>query len=227
MGDFVTDKHAHKVLLQILRPYSSRYFPPALMDILRPAEKVNADIKGKEETDESKRLGVSKKDDITRRKEILEGGLGSALHKACMESTEEYLTSQFSCDIVVEMCVGGQDTILVQIIGENAIDELHNAVLDAASSCLTDYYASRSLRRIILTSSAQDGKMASKFSNLLWRKILKGKAKELKDTHAAKVVAALLHSGCEEPAKSIKKELKESVDNVDEWAQQFLKQKQK
>lgn len=225
MNDFVTDRHAHKVLLQILRPYSPRYFPPALMEIFRPPEKANIDSRDNQDTNDNKRLGVSKKDEITRRKELLEGGLATALLKECMESTKEYLTSQYSCDILVEMCTGGQNTILFNVLGEKAIDELHNAVVEAASSSLTDYYASRSLRRIILTSSATDGNIAAKFSHLLWSKTLKGKSKELMETHAAKIVAALLHSGCEEPANCIRKELKDT--NVDEWAEGFIKQKQK
>lgn len=225
--EYMKDKQAHKVLLQVLNPYSSKYFPPNLISILKPPVKM-IDKRSDPEDENSEtvqvQLGLSKKDDVQRRKEILESGLGEKMCQAVIKAPAEYLTQQYGSAVVVELCSGGQDNVLNLACGEETLHKLHDAVIKHASdeSMLTDYYTSRSLRRIILNSNTADGDTAQEFTLKLWKTVLKGKAKSLKDSHAAKIIAALVHSGCNEAKSGVEKELKKSVPDVDVWADKFI-----
>lgn len=62
-------------------------------------------------------LGQSKKDDIARRLEIFGSGPGSfssALLDLCTSHCEEMLTSQWGCDVLIEVCRGGEGGVLLQ-----------------------------------------------------------------------------------------------------------------
>ncbi len=223
--EVVKDKNGHKVVLQLLSPYSNRYFSPERIRIMKPPVKmISKRIEPSEEGGEAEtvemQLGVSKKDDDVRRKEILTGGLWDDLSKTLIESAKEMLCMQYASDVMVEACVGGSGSFLETVYG-CSLDQLHNAVVDVAvDDVLTDYFASRALRRIIIASDNPDEKTAKKFTLLLWKKVLKGKCNELKDSHAAKIIAALVQSGCPDIVAAVKKELK-GVKNPSKWAEKF------
>ena len=175
-------------------------------------------------------LGVSKKDSLLRRKELLEGGLGEALVTLCAASGAELVCAQYAADVVAEVCRGGQDGVLEQVVGAAAIDAVHDTVIAAAAKgiesedggLLGSYWGSRAVRRLILASSAE-GECASRFVEKLWSDALKGKCKELKDSHGAKVLAAVVHSGCAGAAKGAVAELKKAGEKKPtEWANKFL-----
>ena len=160
-------------------------------------------------------LGVSKKDSLLRRKELLEGGLGEALVTLCAASGAELVCAQYAADVVAEVCRGGQDGVLEQVVGAAAIDAVHDTVIAAAAKgiesedggLLGSYWGSR----------------ASRFVEKLWSDALKGKCKELKDSHGAKVLAAVVHSGCAGAAKGAVAELKKAGEKKPtEWANKFL-----
>jgi hypothetical protein len=39
LGDYITHQQAHHVLLQLLAPDNTRYFPPAMMELLHPPQR--------------------------------------------------------------------------------------------------------------------------------------------------------------------------------------------
>lgn len=227
MPDLIKDKHAHKVLLQVLSPYSPRYFPPSILDIMKPKAKyVETKVKEDDSEPSTSTLGASKKDSIVRRREILEGGFGKLLCEICMESTKDLITAQYSSDVMLEMCTGSEGNILDLVLGESVVDTLHKNVIDVAKEeeVLNGYFSSRALRRMVLASSKEEAHAAKRFVPLLWKSVLKGKCKKLIDTHAAKIVAAMVDCGCPDVQKAVQKELKQSVPD---WASKFVPKSKK
>jgi len=91
---------------------------------------------------------------------------------------------------------------------------------------LTDFYASRALRRLVLCG----GDTAGAFSSLLWKRVLRGNCSKLSKSHAAKVVAAVFvvagtGDAGEETRKEIESELQKCVAGADvkAWAAGVLK----
>jgi len=252
LSELVGHKCAHKVLLQLLQPYSSRYLPPTLLNIVRPEEKMlaagvggNGEEEGGDEEEEDDvdeegeqvprnnrgtgPLGASKKDDDLRRKELLDGGLGRALISLCTENGADFARTQYASDIIVEVCCGGKEGVLEDVVGSEAINGVHAAVISACTSgtddnVLESYFGSRALRRVVL-ASAEDGasgKAAGRFVDALWKEALKGKCVYFHNTHAAKVVAATLACGRPAVASGAKAELKKAVKDVEGWAKTFV-----
>jgi pumilio family protein 6 len=263
LGDFVGHKAAHRIFLQILNPDCPRYLPPSLSDLMHPAEKIltqaggaskdedtkeeaeNEEEDGEEEEEEEEGvgaaqklsagpLGVSKKDPFLRRKELLDGGLGQVLVTLCAESGADLIIAQHAGDVVGEVCRGGNDGVLEAVVGAEAIDAVHAAIVEAAGNSLEEenegvlgsYFGSRVVRRLILSSSEDGpaGKIAQRFTQELWNKALKGKCKQLHESHAAKVLAAVVHCGVAKVVKEATAELKKAgVKDVQGWATTFLK----
>lgn len=245
----ISDKYAHRILLQLLSPDNPRYVTPTLLRIMHPEEKIHsgnsmasgaADDDGSDDEleegnggNEKKqgKLGESKKDPILRRRELLENGtLGKALVNVCKESASDLVASQYASDVVVEVCTGGKDNVLENVVGAEEIDAVHRMIVDAAKEglekddlgVLGSYYGSRALRRLVLASQEKQG-AATRFVDSLWKEVLQGKCVELHTTHAAKVLAAVVHSGSSTAKKGIVKELKSKVKNVEQWANDFVK----
>lgn len=86
---------------------------------------------------------------------------------------------------------------------------------------LTDFYASRALRRLVLSG----GDSAGAFSSLLWERVLRGNCSRLSRSHAAKVVAAVLAAAGAETRKEVEGELRRCVPggDVEAWAAGVLK----
>jgi pumilio family protein 6 len=261
LGDFVGHKSAHRIFLQLLNPDCPRYLPPSLSDLMHPAEKIltqagggktkeDGDADGAEENDEEEEeeeeegvgaaqklavgpLGVSKKDPFLRRKELLDGGLGQVLVTLCAESGADLIIAQHAGEVVGEVCRGGNDGVLEAVVGAEAIDAVHAAIVEAAANSLEEensgllgsYFGSRVVRRLILSSSeeGETGKIAQRFTQALWDKALKGKCKQLHESHAAKVLAAVVHSGVAKVVKEASAELKKAgVKDAQAWANKFL-----
>lgn len=226
-------------MLQLLHPYSPRYLAPHLLSIVKPEPKViegdgsllekatgqkyNGEQEVIEESDDEKKapvsgpLGSSKKEPDVRRREILGSGNGSfasSLVTACASQLEELLKSQWGCDTLFEMCRGGEDGVLML----EDIAMLHDAVVGTVvenPEVLDNFHGSRMLKRIILTS--KESEAASAFVMKLWKDAIKGKCKSLMESHAAKVVAALVSSG----NAAVKTELTKEVPNIAKWASKF------
>lgn len=178
-------------------------------------------------------LGVSKKDPFLRRKELLDGGLGQVLVTLCAESGADLIVAQHAGDVVGEVCRGGNDGVLEAVVGADAIDAVHDAIVEAAANSLEEensgvlgsYFGSRVVRRLVLSSTEEGlaGKIAQRFTQALWEKALKGKCKKLRVSHAAKVLAAVVHSGVAKVVKEATAELKKAGEkDVTAWALSFL-----
>ncbi|GAB4820309.1 hypothetical protein N2152v2_007355 [Parachlorella kessleri] len=223
-------------------------------------------------------LGVSKKDDSTRRRELLgagASGLGGALAALCVSHADELLRSQYGCDVVVEACRGGEGGLLAECAGEAAVTALHRAVAAAVASSaqgpqqqeqqqqqqeggggkgasegedegsrgaqqaqqqqeplLEQYFASRALRRLVLSSAPQAGQSgvdavqspATRCVELLWAEGgLRGRCERWVGGHAAKVLAALVRCGSGAVRVAAAEELAPLVapQGVEEWAERF------
>ena len=96
---------------------------------------------------------------------------------------------------------------------------------EEGGGALGSYYGSRALRRLVLAS--KDDAAARRFVDALWVGALKGRCVALHKTHAAKVLAAVVHGGSSVAAKGTRAELKKAVGKVDEWAATFVQEKAK
>ena len=232
IDDNIADKHAHKVLLQLLTPFNARYFTPELVSIMKPrtieiSKRIEPENEGEEATTLETQLGLSKKDDLLRRQELLKDGLWKHMATALEESAGDLLKKQFASDVVVEACVGGDGNLLEETFGAEAVDAVHDAVIGAISAntdLLEDYFGSRAIRRIVLAS--KESAVAQRFTMQLYKKVVKGKAATLKETHAAKIVAGLVICGCDSVAKAVRAELKkagEDAKSILSWAEGLTK----
>ena len=214
--DVIADKNGHKVLLQLLSPFNTRYFTPELMNIMKPrtlmiSKRVEPENEGDEATTVEVELGMSKKDALLRRQELLKDGLWKAIATTLEDSAADLLKKQFASDVVVEACIGGEGGILEETFGADAVDAVHSAVLGGGSpeSLLEDFFASRAIRRIVISSNG-DSPGAKRFTERLYKDLVKGKAAKLKETHAGKIVAALVGCGCDAARKGVRAELKKA-----------------
>ncbi len=236
VDDIISDKHGHKVLLQLLCPFSPKYFTPELVAIMKPrtieiSKRIEPENEGDEATTLETQLGLSKKDDLLRRQEILKDGLWKSISAVLEESAADLLNKQFASDVVVEACIGGDDNVLEETFGNaDAVNSVHEAVIGAISSnqeILESYFGSRAIRRVVLASSGSTGSGATRFTERLYDEIVKGKAAKLKTTHAGKIIAALVVCGCGGVVKGIRAELKKAGDKDGglAWAKALVSKK--
>ncbi len=202
-------------------------------------------------------LGLSKKDPDVRRKELLAGGapasLAAALCALCAQQAGQLVRSQHGSDILVEVCRGGEGGLLLECLGDDAADQLaavHDALVAAVAGgseqaaaeeeeeeggqqqqepVLPHFFGSRALRRLVLASNdgGAAGEAVAAFAGKLWRGALAGSCKQWVDTHAAKVLAAVLHCGDAATKQAAAKELKPLVKgcSLDEWADRLTSRK--
>jgi hypothetical protein len=190
------------------------------------------------------RLGGSKKDPLLRRKELLEGGLGRALARSCTKHASELFSTAHGADMLAELCGGGRDGVLGRVLEAKEMDEMHAGVVNVIkesmdsedgdpAGLLGSYFGSRALRRIALASSlansnqgegsaASGQEIAARFVEALWREVMQGRCASLRDTHAAKVIAACVHGGSALATKGIRAELKQAKVDVDLWCEKFV-----
>eukprot|EP00882_Tetradesmus_deserticola_P007752 GHRQ01008162.1.p1 GENE.GHRQ01008162.1~~GHRQ01008162.1.p1 ORF type:complete len:623 (+),score=334.69 GHRQ01008162.1:65-1933(+) len=88
---------------------------------------------------------------------------------------------------------------------------------------LTQFFASRALRRLLLAggSDGADGAGARAFAQQLWKQGLQGQCQQLVGSHAEKVLAGLLHCGEETVQQQAAAELQPLVGDVKAWAAKF------
>lgn len=88
---------------------------------------------------------------------------------------------------------------------------------------LTQWFASRALRRLLLAGGGEgpDGAGARAFAQQLWQQALQGQCKQLVGSHAEKVLAGLLHCGVPTVEQQAAAELKPLVGDVEAWAGKF------
>lgn len=199
-------------------------------------------------------LGISKKDPQVRRRELLGSGgsssLAAALVQLCTQRAPQLIRSQHGSDILVEVCRGGEGGLLEECLeGASAgIQEVHDALVAAAagtaSACgdendedeeaaaseqdpvLSHYFGSRALRRLVL-AAGEGGAAAAACTRKLWSGALQGRCKDWVDTHAAKVLAALMHCGDAATQAAVAKELKPLVQgSLEEWAARLIAKQQ-
>lgn len=207
------------MILQLLCPFSPRYFTPELVTIMKPrtieiSKRVEPENEGEEATTLETQLGLSKKDELLRRQELLKDGLWKSISTVLVESAADLLNKQFASDVVVEACIGGDGNVLEETFGSaDAVNAVHDAVIGAISSdgeVLESYFGSRAIRRIVLASNGTTTCGAHRFTERLYDEVIKGKAAKLKKTHAGKIIAALVVCGCGAVAKGVRAELKKA-----------------
>ncbi|GLI58570.1 hypothetical protein VaNZ11_000192 [Volvox africanus] len=203
-------------------------------------------------------LGASKKDARVRRKELLGAGpksLSAKLTEVVSAEASTLLRSPHSCELVVEVARGGETGLLFELEPEGVL-AVHAAIVrdvarspeDIASVASTEeaelagrgpssehehvlvsYHSSRALRRLLLLAAEEHSPgAAASFASELWAKALKGHCEQWVNTHAEKVLAALLHCGVQPVVAAVKRELTPLVKQpLEEWAGRLLMHKGK
>lgn len=177
-------------------------------------------------------LGLSKKDPVVRRRELLGSGKGSlaaGLLSAASDAAAALLHGKNSGELVTELVRGGSDGLL-QEAEPDALASLHDAVVDLAAQpleaagddhVLTEFYSSRTLRHLVLSSA--DGS-AVPFIEKLWARVFNDHCKQYLGSHAEKVLSALLECGSESVKEAARQQLQGVLDmSVDEWLAQHMK----
>ncbi|GIL46738.1 hypothetical protein Vafri_3642 [Volvox africanus] len=198
-------------------------------------------------------LGASKKDAQVRRRELLGSGpksLSAKLTEVVAAEASTLLRSPHGCELVVEVARGGETGLLFELEPEGVL-AVHAAIVrdvarsleDFASVASTEdsdlagkgpsseyehvllsYHSSRALRRLLLLAAEEhSAAAAASLAAELWAKALKGHCEQWVNTHAEKVLAALLHCGVQPVVAAVKRELKPLVKQpLEEWAGRFL-----
>lgn len=186
-----------------------------------------------EPTKQESPLGLSKKDHDTRLKEIWSGGLGKALvlHCSSAQAAKSLLSTQHAADIVVDVARGGNGGLFEEVVGVEMINKVHAAIVEACMppspgevDVLQDYFGSRALKRLVLSSAeSARGNAASRFVEAFWSGVLKGRCGDLRETHAAKIVAAVCCAGTAKVKKAASAELRRAgVADPEGWASTLL-----
>lgn len=193
--------------------------------------------------------GSKKDPEVRRRELLSGGGDGSlaaALVALCAEQAPVLIRSQHGSDVLVEVCRGGEGGLLLECLegGAEALAPVHDALVAAvaggddgsgggassdegedggaaAEPVLSHFFGSRALRRLLLAGGdgGAAGAAAAACAAKLWSGALAGRCGQWVDTHAAKVLAALLHCGDAAVAKAARAELAPLVQgSLDEWA---------
>eukprot|EP00887_Chlorella_sp_A99_P001683 scaffold8.g1683.t1 len=191
-----------------------------------------------------------------RRRELLGSGAGSlaqALVALCSSRAGELLRGQHGGEVLLEVARGGEGGLLAAAAGADALDAVHAAVAAAAAGAGEEGgeeggeeegqerqgqrkaedpgrrpAAPLTLRRLVLASAEAGpaGAAATQAVALLWRDALQGRCARWVGTHAAKVLAALLHCGSAEVRAAAAAELApllpRGAAGVEAWAAQFL-----
>lgn len=194
--------------------------------------------------------------DVRRRELLSGGApasLAAALCTLCAQQAGQLVRSQHGSDILVEVCRGGEGGLLMECLGADAEQQLaavHDALVAAVAGgeqaaeeeeeeaeeggqqqqepVLPHFFGSRALRRLVLASNdgGAAGEAAAAFAGKLWQGAVAGSCKQWVDTHAAKVLAALLHCGDAATKQAAAKELKPLVKgSLDEWADRLTSKK--
>lgn len=186
---------------------------------------------------EERVLGLSKKDPLSRRRELLASGgkdsFAASLLRACTPVAGALLRGPVTCDLIVEAARGGEGALL-QEIAPTELTQLHDAIVaeaarddadvaaqapvDAeeagpaaappAEHIFTQFYSSRALRRLLL-ASADDGPAApaTALAVKLWSGACAGRCRRWVGGHGEKVLAALLHCASPEVRNAAAKEI--------------------
>ncbi|KAF5840452.1 hypothetical protein DUNSADRAFT_16686 [Dunaliella salina] len=145
-------------------------------------------------------LGLSKKDELLRRKELLgpagsSNSLAAALTSTCAKRAGALLRTAHAADVVVEVARGGAQVCFLY------------ALLLAGSE------------------PGSGGECARQLAQALWQRALQGQCQRWVGTHAEKVLAALLHCGCEDVAKQAASELARALPTHEDpvaWSERFV-----
>ena len=179
--------------------------------------------------------------------------LAAALAALCAERAASLVRSQGGAEVLLEVCRGGEGGLLAEAVGEEALAAVHDALVAAVAAgssaaaaaagsgsdeegreeevaeepALLNFFGSRMLRRLVLASAdgGPSGAAASGFVEKLWRSALEGQCSRWVDTHAAKVLAALLHSGVPAVKPVAAAELRPLLpkgQSCEEWAAKFV-----
>ncbi|CAK9224791.1 unnamed protein product, partial [Sphagnum troendelagicum] len=237
LQELVLHKNGRRVILYLLAPRVTRYFPPDILAVLEPPAPVDstnwkpegkgAIDKDEEEEDEEGIVGVGKKDPLLRRFQLLvTSGLAKELADVCRVHARELLHSQWGTDVIFEVAMGGANSELWKA-APSEVTAVHKAIsslvaLPQISMDVDDkpeehvmegYFSSRTIRRLILESQLPpSGVDAESFSAIFWSTAIKGNCKRWAKGHSAKVVSAFGACADEHTKLAAKAELQVLID---------------
>jgi len=162
----------------------------------------------------------------------------------CDSHIDELTSSAHGTDLLFEVLRGGEDGLLASCVGDKRIKAVQSALIGFIASSasagngespLEEYFCSRMLKRLLVLGSASrepeeaggvastDAELVQYFAADLWKKLVKGQCAALFETHAAKVLAALMFCGHDATVKELRKELagvlKPKKITADAWAE--------
>jgi pumilio family protein 6 len=177
--------------------------------------------------------------------------LAGALGALCTGAAPALIRSQHGSEVLVEVCRGGEGGLLAECLEEGdpaALPAVHDALVAAVAGgeqgsgsgdeaegaaegaaaapedpVLSNFFGSRALRRLVLASGdgGPSGAAAAAFTQKLWSGALQGRCTQWVDSHAAKVLAALLQCGDAAVKKEAAAELRPLVkgsSSLEEWS---------
>eukprot|EP01023_Acetabularia_acetabulum_P019498 TRINITY_DN19938_c0_g1_i5.p1 TRINITY_DN19938_c0_g1~~TRINITY_DN19938_c0_g1_i5.p1 ORF type:complete len:478 (+),score=69.06 TRINITY_DN19938_c0_g1_i5:736-2169(+) len=244
LQEMCQDKFASRVLLHLLSPYNRRHVPQfVIKEILTfPSKKLIKTVQTGEESEDQVEvndqmdideqteeiiLGLSKKDDLVRRTELLQDSKTNLLQKMfdlCIEKPKYMLTTRYCDYFIQELCIGGKDGFLVDLSNDQ-IDKLHDAICQIVDAeTMDEFFGNRSLGYMVSQDGA-DGtqKGASRsFAKKMWQNCIQTNCQKYFTRHAQKVFAGLCVCGDVKVQKEVQKKLERLLQgNFDEWLAKF------
>ncbi|KAG9441017.1 hypothetical protein H6P81_016871 [Aristolochia fimbriata] len=240
LKELLLDKNGRRVILQLLRPNSPRYFSPhdlASLDLTVPClctKEEGSDVVEdvtKKQTESSKidesslydeedasgegtKSGGSKKEPSVRRFELLiSSGLAEVLIATCIENVGELLRSNFGREAVYEVATGGSDGVIQQSLSDK-LDALHNAIASLAALPKSEEPEEEHLFENFYSSRTIRKMILDNptFASKLWKLALEGKSELWAEGHSGKVVSAFLESSNSDVRKMVRNELQPLQD---------------
>eukprot|EP00210_Caulerpa_lentillifera_P005562 g5321.t1 len=191
------DRYGRTLILDLLHRQCPWYISAKIEDLLSPRELT------------MEPESVSKKDDLTRRKELISSGSGSlmeALVQLCIQETESLLCCRKACDIIVEVARGGDDTSLELIGGINSV---HTAIIETCKDpkILTNRISKGAIIQLINFSHESNSEFAKQFCERIWSTIFQTNCKDWMDSPGRDVLLALINCGDPSVSNSVRDEV--------------------
>lgn len=218
-------RYARLILLDLLHPDCRWYLPSKIGQHLKPRI---LEIHGK---DGIRSVGLSKKDDTTRRKELLLDGnpsLANALIEECIKKAGEFLKCRRANDVLVEVARGGEGGLLES----SDVQRVHDAIVAACldRTMCTDRISKGALIRLIGYSKEKEERLSKRFCKAFWKNVVQGHCDAWMEGQKANVLAALMICGSKTVRKASNHEMTKILrgKSAEDWVtEKFENKRQK
>lgn len=216
LKELVQDRYGRTLILDLLHRRCPWYIPKKVEDLLSPRE-----VEGE---------ARSKKDDLTRRKELLLEGsrsLSEALIELCVKETQILLHCRRGCDILVEIARGG-DGELIEI---EKIKSIHESIIQSCKdpTTLTERISKGAIIQLINFSNHVDSEFAQLFCKRIWSEVFQSNCKDWIESSVKDVLVSLVQCGDPSVSASIKLEistlLEKEGQTLDQWMERIKEEK--